>query len=194
VTWDPLARLRAAARAGEQTGRMPAVQQLVRSLVSPLTRTHLFRWLAPRTLPAIEAILGALTGGRVQLASLLVPSLVLHTKGARTGLPRDTALMYTPDGRGRAIVAGTSFARERHPGWTYNLMAHPDATITVRGRTMPVRATRVPDDRRDAAWARIEAQWPGYRSYERDSGRIVRLFVLQPLADRDDAEGADAVD
>ena len=41
------------ARSREQTERMPAVQQLVRSLVSPLTRTHLFRWLAPRTLPTI---------------------------------------------------------------------------------------------------------------------------------------------
>jgi deazaflavin-dependent oxidoreductase (nitroreductase family) len=169
---------------------MPVVQQLVRSLVSPLTRTRAFRWLAPRTLPAVEAALGAITGGRVQLASLLVPSLVLHSTGARTGQPRDTALMYTPDGRGRAIVAGTSFARERHPGWTYNLMAHPDASITVRGRTMRVRAMRVPDDERDAAWARIEAQWPGYRAYERESGRVVRLFVLQPVAEPVGAGGS----
>ena len=48
---------------------------------------------------------------------------------------------------------------------------------------MRVRATRVPDGEREAAWARIEAQWPGYRSYERESGRIVRLFVLQPVAE-----------
>jgi deazaflavin-dependent oxidoreductase (nitroreductase family) len=160
---------------------VPTVLQLVRSVVAPLTRTRLFRWLAPRVLPAAEAALGALTGGRVQLASLLVPSLVLHTVGARTGEPRDTPLMYTPDGRGRAIVAGTSFARERHPGWTYNLLAHPDAAITVRGRTMRVRAALVGDDARDAAWARIEAQWPGYRSYEHESGRVVRLFVLRPV-------------
>jgi len=162
---------------------MPNVQQLVRSVVSPLTRTRLFRRLAPLLLPPVEAALRAITGGRVQLASLLVPSLVLHSTGARSGLPRDTPLMYTPDGRGRAIVAGTSFARERHPAWTYNLMAHPDATITVRGRTFAVRATRVPAAGRDAAWARIEAQWPGYRSYERESGRAVRLFLLQPVAE-----------
>jgi deazaflavin-dependent oxidoreductase (nitroreductase family) len=91
--------------------------------------------------------------------------------------------MYTPDGRGRAIVAGTTFAQERHPGWTYNLLAHPDASITVRGRRMPVRASLIGDDEREAAWARIEAQWPGYRAYERDSGRVVRLFRLQPVAD-----------
>ena len=52
---------------------------------------------------------------------------------------------------------------------------------------MHVRATRIPDEERDAAWARIEAQWPGYRAYERDSGRVVRLFLLQPVADPHDA-------
>ncbi|HYP72922.1 MAG TPA: nitroreductase family deazaflavin-dependent oxidoreductase, partial [Microbacterium sp.] len=97
------------------------------------------------------------------------------------GEPRDVPLMYTPDGRGRAIVAGTNFAGSRHPAWTANLLARPDAAITVRGRRMPVRATMVPDAERDAVWARIEAQWPGYRDYERASGRTVRLFRLQPV-------------
>ncbi|MDF0513437.1 nitroreductase family deazaflavin-dependent oxidoreductase [Agromyces sp. H3Y2-19a] len=161
---------------------MPTVVHLVRSVVSPLTRTRLFRWAAPRVLPPIERLIGWVSGGRVQLSALLVPSLVLHTTGARSGEPRDTALMYTPDGHGRAIVAGTSFARDRHPAWTYNLVAHPEASITVRGRRMPVRASRIDDEGRDAAWARIEAQWPGYRAYERESGRVVRLFLLQPVA------------
>jgi deazaflavin-dependent oxidoreductase (nitroreductase family) len=162
---------------------MPTVLHLVRSVISPLTRTRLFRWVAPSVLPIVEQAIGRLTRGRVQLSALLVPSLVLHTTGARTGAARDSALMYTPDGRGRAIVAGTSFAQERHPAWTYNLLAHPDAAITVRGKRMPVRASLIAAAERDAAWARIEAQWPGYRAYERQSGRVVRLFRLQPVAD-----------
>lgn len=161
--------------------------QVVRSMIAPLTRTRVFRAVGPVLLPPAERLLAALTDGRVQLSGLLVPSLVLHTVGAKTGEPRDTYLMYTPDGHGRAIVAGTTFAQEKHPGWTYNLMAHPDAAITVRGRRMHVHATRIPDAERDAAWARIEAQWPGYRAYERDSGRVVRLFLLQPVADPHDA-------
>jgi hypothetical protein len=48
---------------------------------------------------------------------------------------------------------------------------------------MPVRASLIGSGERDAAWACIEAQWPGYRGYERDSGRVVRLFRLQPVAD-----------
>ncbi len=162
---------------------MDCVVGVVRSVVAPLTRTRAFRWAGPRVLPTFERLAHAASGGSVQVSSLLVHSLTLHTTGARSGQQRDTELMYTPDGRGRAIVAGTSFARDRHPGWTYNLLAHPEAAITVRDRQLAVVASLIPDAGRDAAWARIEAQWPGYRAYERESGRTVRLFLLQPTAE-----------
>ncbi|MDR7383194.1 nitroreductase family deazaflavin-dependent oxidoreductase [Promicromonospora iranensis] len=162
---------------------MASLLHALRSAVAPLTRTRVFRTVGPKVLPPVERLLDRLSGGKLQFSALLVPSLVLHSTGARSGEPRDTYLMYTPDGQGRAIVAGSAFAQERHPAWTYNLLAQPEVTISVRGRTMPVRATLIGDDERDATWARIEEQWPGYRRYERDSGRVVRLFRLQPLAE-----------
>jgi deazaflavin-dependent oxidoreductase (nitroreductase family) len=157
------------------------VLHLVRATVAPLTRTRLFRRWAPTVLPPVETVVDRISKGRVQVSGLLVPSLVLYSVGARSGEVRQTRLMYTPDGHGRAIVAGTSFARSRHPAWTYNLRAQPDASITVRGRTLHVRASEIEAPARDAAWARIERQWPGYRGYERDSGRTVRLFLLRPI-------------
>lgn len=164
---------------------MTRVVDTVRAIIAPLTRTRVFRrFLGPVVLPPIERFVSWTSGGRVQVSALLVPSLVLHTIGAKSGEPRDAPLMYCPDGQGRAIVAGTNFAGERHPAWTSNLLAHPDAAITVRGGRMPVRASLVTDDERDAVWARIEQQWPGYRNYERESGRTVRLFRLQPVAAR----------
>lgn len=165
---------------------MTRVVDLVRAAIAPLTRTRVFRRvIGPTLLPPIERFLARVTRGRVQLSALLVPSLVLHTVGAKSGVVRDVPLMYTPDGHGRAIVAGTNFAGEKHPAWTTNLLANPDADITVRGRRMPVHATPIPASERDAAWATIERQWPGYRNYERESGRTVRLFRLQPVRPRD---------
>ena len=161
---------------------MARVVDVVRAVVAPLTRTRVFRRvIGPTFLPPVERFVAWVSHGRVQVSALLVPSLVLHTVGAKSGEPRDAALMYTPDGHGRAIVAGTNFAGSRHPAWTANLLAHPDAEITVRGRRMPVRATPIPEAERDTAWATIERQWPGYRNYERESGRTVRLFRLQPV-------------
>ncbi|GAA2975304.1 deazaflavin-dependent oxidoreductase (nitroreductase family) [Microbacterium terrae] len=154
---------------------------VVRALVAPLTQTRVFRRVAPHVLPVLERILARLSGGRLQVSGILVPSLVLHTVGAKSGEPRDAVLMYTPDGHGRALVAGSNFAGERHPAWSANLLAHPDATISVRGRTMHVHATLLPDDEREQAWLAIERQWPRYRGYERASGRTVRVFRLQPV-------------
>ncbi|MFJ3402878.1 nitroreductase family deazaflavin-dependent oxidoreductase [Promicromonospora sp. NPDC090134] len=158
---------------------MASLLHAVRSLVAPLTRTRAFRAVGPVVLPPAERALAWCSGGRLQISALLVPSLVLHTRGARSGKPRDTYLMYTPDGPGRAIVAGSAFAQDRHPAWTYNLLAHPDASISVRGRHIPVHATLVEDGERDMIWGQIERQWPGYRGYERTSGREVRLFRLE---------------
>ncbi|MBM9468426.1 nitroreductase family deazaflavin-dependent oxidoreductase [Nakamurella leprariae] len=150
----------------------------LRHLIAPLSRTRAFRRVGPRVLPRLERLMDRVTGGRVPLSGLLVPSLVLHTTGSRTGTARQSVLMYTPDGVGGAVVAGTSFARDRHPAWSGNLLAHPDAAVSVRGRTFEVLAVPIGGDERDRAWARIERQWPGYRDYERNSGRTVRLFRL----------------
>ncbi|WP_423462727.1 nitroreductase family deazaflavin-dependent oxidoreductase [Promicromonospora sp. MS192] len=160
---------------------MAGLLDTFRSLIAPLTRTRAFRAVGPVLLPPLERAVAWCSGGRLQVSALLVPSLVLHSTGARTGRQRDTYLMYTPDGPGRAIVAGSAFAQDRHPAWTYNLLAHPEASISVHGRRIPVRATLVGDDERDAVWAQIERQWPGYRQYERTSGRVVRLFRLERL-------------
>lgn len=160
---------------------MTTAVDALRAVLAPLTRTRIWRRFVVPILPSIERFLGRISGGRAQLTAFVVPSLKLHTIGAKSGEPRDAPLMYTADGSGRAIVAGTNWAGAKHPAWTANLLAHPDAEITVRGRRMAVRATLIPDDEREAAWAKMEAQWPDYRTYERDSGRTARIFLLTPV-------------
>ena len=163
--------------------RPDPVVRAVRAVVAPLTRTRAFRWAAPRVMPPIESVIAALTGRNVQLSALLVPSLILTTTGAKSGLARESVLMYTADGYGRAIVAGTNWAASSHPAWTYNLLANPEAEITVRGRRYAVRASLIEGDARERVWRHLESQWPEYRAYERDSGRTVRLFRLRLVAE-----------
>mgnify|MGYP001811184049 CR=1 FL=1 len=153
----------------------------VRIVVSAITRTIAWRWAAPRVMPPVERALATLTGGRLQFSSVFVPSLILTTTGAKSGLPRDTVLMYTADGHGRAIVAGTNWAAASHPAWTYAGVALPEAVFGVGGGRCAVGASGIEGDARDRVWRHLESQWPEYRAYERDSGRSVRLFLLTPL-------------
>jgi deazaflavin-dependent oxidoreductase (nitroreductase family) len=153
---------------------------LVRAGVAWFSRTRFFRRVGPTAMPPLERGIAFLTRGRVQMSGLLVPSLVLRTTGAKTGLQRETALMYCPEPRGRMLVTGSNFARDTHPAWTANLIAHPDAVALVHGKAVPVRAHLIGDDEREAVWGCIQRQWPGYRGYERASGRTLRIFRLTP--------------
>ena len=148
--------------------------------VAWFSRTRFFRRVGPTVMPPLERATAFVSRGRVQLSGLLVPSLVLRTTGAKSGLERETALMYCPEPGGRMLVTGSNFARDTHPAWTANLLANPVAVAVVRGRPIPVEAVIIEDDEREAVWAYIERQWPGYRGYERASGRVLRIFRLTP--------------
>lgn len=161
---------------------MPSPLRTVRGCVAWFSRTKFFRAVGPTVMPPLERGIAFVTRGRVQMSGLLVPSLVLRTIGAKSGLERETALMYCPEPGKRMLVTGSNFARDAHPAWTSNLIAHPDAVAVVRGKPIPVRAQLIGDDEREAVWAYIEHQWPGYRGYERASGRVLRIFRLVPTS------------
>lgn len=151
----------------------------LRPAVAWFSRTRLFRRVGPTIMPPLERVMRAVTGSSTPLSGLAVPSLLLHTTGAKSGQPRDTQLMYCPDGDDM-LVTGSNFAREQHPAWTANLLAHPDAAVTIGRRRIAVRAARVPEAEREATWAKLERNWPGYRGYERTAGRELRIFRLTP--------------
>lgn len=158
---------------------MAAAIRPFRVVVARFTRTRFFRAYGPRMMPPLERFASWITRGRRgPLSGAVVPSLVLHTIGAKSGQPRETALMCCPTDAGVILITGSNFARPEHPAWTWNLLAHPDAEIEFRGERLRVRAELVGDDDRDEVWRTLEEQWPGYRGYERSSGRVLRIFRL----------------
>ena len=84
-------------------------------LAQAFARTRLGGWLFVNVFPVIDRRLIPLTGGRLAVA-VGQPMLLLHTRGARSGQPRSTPLLYTRHGRGYVIVASKAGA-EHHPAW-----------------------------------------------------------------------------
>ena len=156
-----------------------ALPRPLRRPVAWFSRTAFFRRVGPRVMPPLERGMARITGGRVQVSGLGVPTLVLHTIGARSGEERDTVLMYCPDGA-EFVITGSNFARETHPAWTYNLLARPEVAVSLHGRRIPVNARLLDDDEREATWPKLERNWPGYRRYEVTAGRTLRVFRLTP--------------
>ncbi|MFF8402633.1 nitroreductase family deazaflavin-dependent oxidoreductase [Streptomyces sp. NPDC014846] len=148
-------------------------------LVQKVSSTRLFARVAPHVIPALDRGVHRLTRGRVLLSAQLLPGVILTSTGARSGLPRRTPLACMPqeDGRGWLLV-GSNFGRTGHPAWTHNLLAHPDASINVEGRDVPVTARLLTGEERAAAWRTLLAFWPPYATYQARVAREIRLFRL----------------
>ena len=140
-----------------------------------------FRWFGKVLVPRLDRVLHRLSGGRLHLAGLAVPTLVLVVAGRRSGQPRTTPLAYVPDGDDYLVV-GSNWGQASHPTWTVNLLAADTAEVQARGRRVTVRPRLLEGAEREQVWPRLVAVWPAYDDYtERAGGRELRVFRLTPV-------------
>lgn len=156
----------------------------VTRVVQNVSSTRAFARLAPAVVPALDRLVHRLSGGRLLLSGGMLPAVVLTTTGARTGRPRPTPLACLPQDGGSYLVVGSNFGRPDHPAWTGNLIARPQASVSFKGRDVPVTARLLEGAERDSAWAAAVALWPPYESYQARVERRIRLFRLTPDASR----------
>ena len=111
----------------------------------------------------------------------VAPGLLLTTTGRRSGLSRDTPLVYTTDDDA-FVVVGSNYGRANHPDWSANLMAHPKAAVTIAGRRVDVVAELADRAQKERVWPLVLKVWPAYDTYAARSGRDLRVFILRPAA------------
>jgi deazaflavin-dependent oxidoreductase (nitroreductase family) len=99
------------------------------------------------------------TGGRVAALSAGPPLLLLLTTGAMSQQPRIAPLRYRRDGDRWVVFAGNS-GRPGLPAWYHNLVAHPQATITVGTETIAVTAVLLSGPEREQLITRHAESWP----------------------------------
>ena len=155
----------------------------VGKLIQAVAGSPLFARVAPKVVPPLDRAVSRLTGGRVVMSAALVPSMVLVTTGAKTGIEREAPLATIPDGDAFYVV-GSNFGREAHPAWTHNLLAHPEATAVFRGRRIPVVARLLDPEEKQAVWPTLTAVWRTYDRYEDRVVRDLRVFRLEPVGDQ----------
>jgi deazaflavin-dependent oxidoreductase (nitroreductase family) len=145
-----------------------------------LSGTDAFAAVGPKIVPPADRLIHRLSGGRVLMGDQMIPHLMLTTIGNKSGEPRDAPLACWPEESGSLLVVGSNFGRERHPGWTANLLKNPEATVSFRGRRFPVTATLLTGDDRAKVWDLLLGNWPVYDRYTDKSGRELRVFRLTP--------------
>lgn len=127
----------------------------------------------------LDPLLLRLTRGRLA-TTLVIPTAVLETEGARTRIRRRNAIIYFMDGD-RAIIAASNAGSATNPGWYYNLLANPD--VFFGGA--PMRATVI-DDAQDCRrlWSIADRVFPAYATYRREASQAGRTIPIIELAPR----------
>lgn len=126
----------------------------------------------------IDPHLLRLTRGRLG-TGLLLPTALLETRGARTGLSRRNGVIYFHDDRRVTIIASQA-GRPKNPSWFYNVRANPD--VLLNGQSF--RAEIIEDEEQRARlWRLADRVFPAFASY-RDSaalaGREIPILQLTP--------------
>jgi F420H(2)-dependent quinone reductase len=122
------------------------------------------------------------TNGWIGHRALIIPSLLLHTVGAKTGKQRTTSLTYARDGSDYLVVASKG-GDPKAPGWYHNLKARPDVEINVGPKRFGVTARSVlpADPDYERLWEIVNKNNSNrYKAYQSKTSRPIPVVVLTP--------------
>ncbi|GAA4565434.1 nitroreductase family deazaflavin-dependent oxidoreductase [Micromonospora coerulea] len=104
-------------------------------------------------------------------------TLLLTTRGRRSGKLRRTALIYGRDGDAYLVVASQGGAPE-HPAWYLNLLAEPEVQVQVGAEKFTARARTATPAEKPRMWQTMTAIWPAYDGYQTRTDREIPVVVL----------------
>ena len=106
------------------------------------------------------------------------PTLLLTTRGRRSGVWHRTALIYGRSGEDTVVVASKGGARE-HPQWYRNLKVNPHVKVQVQADRFDADASTATGEERARLWALMTKVWPDYDAYQTRTSREIPVVVLR---------------
>jgi deazaflavin-dependent oxidoreductase (nitroreductase family) len=149
-----------------------------------LAVTRLARYVSRKIGWKLDPILLRVSHGRLA-TTLVFPTAVLETRGAKTGALRRHAIIYFHDGD-RVTIAASNAGSSKHPAWYHNVQARPD--VVFGG--IPMRATVVNDEAdRERLWAMADCVFPAYATYRREAAVAERTIPIIQLSQQWPGDG-----
>lgn len=111
----------------------------------------------------------------------LLPTLLLTTRGRKSGEPRALPLIYGTDGDSYVIIASKG-GMPKHPVWFLNLEAHPECELQVGAKHVTARARVLGEgEERERIWNRMVKIYPPYVDYQKATDRRIPVVILDPV-------------
>ena len=110
----------------------------------------------------------------------VLPTLLLVTKGRKSGEPKPLPLIYGKAGDNYVIIASKGGA-PAHPAWYLNLRAEPNCDVKVGSLDVAVTARDAEGEEREDLWRQLAEIYPPYDDYQSAAGdRRIPVVVLEP--------------
>jgi len=107
-------------------------------------------------------------------------TLLLTTKGRKSGAEKTVPLIFVSDGDNYVIIASLGGA-PKHPVWYLNLVANPRVTLQVKDKKFEAIARTAQSPERERLWAKAVEAWPQYDDYQAKTTRRIPVVVLEPV-------------
>ena len=111
------------------------------------------------------------------------PTLLLTTRGRKTGKLRRTALIYGQD-KGRYLVVASNGGAAEHPLWYLNLLEDPVVDVQVGAEKFRARARPATAREKPRLWRLMNEVYPTYDTYQvraSKAERIIPVIILEPI-------------
>ena len=112
----------------------------------------------------------------------LLPTLLLTTKGRKSGEPKVLPLIYGEAGNAYVIIASKGGAPS-HPAWYLNLSAHPEVEVQVAAKRFHAKARTATGSERSTLWDQMVGAYAPYTEYQKRTEREIPVVVLEPTSD-----------
>ncbi|HEV8461980.1 MAG TPA: nitroreductase family deazaflavin-dependent oxidoreductase [Gaiellaceae bacterium] len=118
-------------------------------------------------------------GGKVAGNFEGAPLVLLHHKGAKSGVDRVNPVMYQRLSDDSIAVFASKAGAPKNPDWFYNVVAHPNTSIEIGSERYDVTARLATGDEHRRIWEAQKEAWPQFADYEaRSGGREIPVVVL----------------
>jgi deazaflavin-dependent oxidoreductase (nitroreductase family) len=107
-----------------------------------------------------------------------VNTLLLTTRGRKSGKRRRTALIYGTDGD-RYVVVASRGGHKNHPAWYLNLVETPEVEVQVGAEKFAALAHVATAEEKARLWPLMVAIWPAYDDYQAKTERVIPVVVLE---------------
>ncbi|MEV6862881.1 nitroreductase/quinone reductase family protein [Streptosporangium subroseum] len=105
-------------------------------------------------------------------------TLLLSTRGRRSGRLRRTALIYGQDGD-RYLLVASNGGSANHPAWYLNLSDDPGVEIQVGPDKFAARARTATAEEKPELWRKMAEIFPTYDGYQAKAGRDIPLVIVE---------------